>query len=1204
MNSAIGSIDRDGLVTAVEQSADSIVITDVSGQIQYVNPAFTAMTGYSFEEAVGQNPRVLKSGCHSKEFYQDLWKTLRSGQVWHGELTNRRKDGTHYREEMRISPVRNFEGEITGHIAIKRDITERRRAESALHDSEERFRVMADGCPAVMWVTDAEGGIQFINRAYREFFDSTYQEVDGEKWRMLLHPDDAPGYVAAFKRAAHDQRPFQADVRVRRADGEWRWFASSAEPRIAPDGEFMGHVGLSLDITDRRQAEQQREFQLSLIRAIHEGSLDGILVVDENQRVVSHNQRCRDIWRVPLESASNNPSGAVITDEPGSVRQLALDRVEDPESYQKGVEELYAHPEADDRCELKLKDGRTLERYSTSLRNEGGSYLGRAWFFRDITARNKAEVELKKSEEKFRQLAASISEVFWMMNGQGTEILYVSPAYEQIWGRTCASLYESPMDWLEAIHIDDRERAHTVFLKQLQGDPVLSEYRILTPGGEEKWIRDRAFPVRDEAAQLIRVVGIAEEFTERRRTQATLKEAADRLRMAARAGAVGIWDWDTVTNQLLWDDEMFRLYGTSRDKFCGAYEAWQSGLHPDDRQRGDEEIQKALRGERDFDTEFRVVWADGSIHSIRALAQVQRDDAGRPVRMIGTNWDVTAQKQAAEELLESNRRLEQATLRSHELAAKAAEANAAKSEFLANMSHEIRTPMNGIIGMTDLLLDSELSEDQRRCAEIVHSSGQSLLKLINDILDFSKIEAGRVELEELDFELSNLLDEFAATLSVRAKRKNLKFSCAVESGVPNQVRGDSGRLRQILTNLADNAIKFSSEGEVAVKVSVERDDESECMLHFSVHDSGIGIPADKIEVLFNKFSQADPSTTRKYGGTGLGLAISKQLVELMGGEVGVESQYGIGSEFWFTVRLRKQGDRVRSDGPARALPSARVGSEPHRSSMFAGRSARILLAEDNLTNQQVAVGILKRFGLHADVVEDGAEAIKKLAAAAYDLVLMDVQMPVMDGFDATRQIRSRGSVVLNHRIPVIAMTAHAMKGDRQRCLDSGMNDYITKPVSAAALQEALNRWLPLKEDLGQTARGSEKPPSCGASPLPAIFDRTGMLDRLMGDENLARIVIEGFLDDMPQQIETLRHQVSRGDAHAVELQAHLIKGAAATVGGEALRAISFAMERSGQAGDIGAFAAQMDEVEQEFHRLRRAIAEGEDEFREEAVILP
>jgi len=1063
---------------------------------------------------------------------------------------------------------------------------------------------------------------------------------------------------------------------------------------------------------ERYQATEALQESESRLNAITESAQDAILMMDPERSVSFWNPAAERLLGYTNAEALGRNLHDLIAPQRFHEAHLAAF----PEFVRTGQGAAVGKTL---ELQARRKDGReiTIALSLSSVRIKGGWHA--VGILRDIT-------ELKQSEAKYEALFAGAGEGILVADLKTKQFSHANPALCRMFGYT-----EEELKRLGLADIHPKESL----------DHVLSEFEAQARG--EKTMapelpclrKDGTLFYADISAALIVLngrecnVGFFVDATERKRAEEKSRESEERWKLIFDYAPDAYYLSNLKGKLIDGNKEAEKILGYKKEELIGKNFLTLKLVSPRQIPKAAALLIKNTLGKSTGPDEFVLNRKDGS--------QVMVEIRTYPIKVkdhrivLGIARDITERKQAEENLQRAMEKLEQANVqleasvkRADQMTFEAQAANIAKGQFLANMSHEIRTPMNGVIGMTGLLMATDLSEEQRRYAETARSSGEALLSVINDILDFSKIEADKLELEELDFDIRATLEDVAELLALRAHEKQLEFICRIDPEVQTFVRGDPGRLRQILINLGNNAVKFTSRGEVAIQVRLESETEGQIKVRFEVRDTGIGIPQDKIGLLFTAFQQVDASTTRRFGGTGLGLAISKRLAEQMGGEIGIDSLEGRGSTFWFTAVFGKQPRRERLDAPppidlrgvrilvvddnatnrqvlaeqleswgvrhaetgraagavdilraalaegdpfriaitdmqmpemdgeslGRAIKAdpafgdmylvmmssfgkrgdakrlkdigfsayltkpvkqsqlydclamiLRGGAEPDKTPDTAlvtrhtlhearRRNVRILLAEDNPTNQQVAQSILEKLGFGADVVPNGREAIRALETIRYDIVLMDVQMPEMDGLEATRAIRSGKTGVPNPMVPIIAMTAHAMKGDRELCLEAGMDDYISKPISPRALAEALEKWMDKDQEhqLAAHAPSEETEPSAA----PPVFDRQALSARLMGDEDLLREIIAVFLEDMPKQLQALKKHIDRHDAGSAGNQAHAVKGAAANVGGMAFSAAAGEMEKAGKAGRPEEIAALMPELERQFDLLRARMREG------------
>ena len=565
------------------------------------------------------------------------------------------------------------------------------------------------------------------------------------------------------------------------------------------------------------------------------------------------------------------------------------------------------------------------------------------------------------------------------------------------------------------------------------------EFRLRSHGGAWVWMQSDVRNLLSDPT-IHGLVLNARDVSERKRVTEALAESEHRFKLIAAASSDIFWDWDLITNKVWWNDNLYRTLGCAPDEVKPDIESWTGRIHPEDVERVEHDISNVIKtGRVGYSDEYRFRRGDDSYADILDRGEILRDHSGKAVRMVGVMMDISRRKGAEQELQQAKDAAEAASM--------------AKSEFLANMSHEIRTPMNGVIGMTDLALDTELTSEQREYLLAVKLSADSLLTVINDILDFSKIEAGKIELELKDFDLRDTLETTLKALALRADDKGLELMCEIAPDVPNLVRGDGNRLRQVIVNLVGNAIKFTDTGEVRLNVEVAEPVGDRHLLHFTVSDSGIGIPDEKQKLIFEPFSQADSSTTRKYGGSGLGLTISSRLAQVMGGKMWVESTVGRGTRFHFTVRFQnaQQPREVETSASAEIL-----------------RDVKVLVVDDNHTNRRILEDMLKCWEMRSTSVESGEQALAQLASAQgegdpYGLLLTDMHMPKMDGFRLLERIRQKPEL---SAVIIMMLTSAGHRGDAARCQELGVAAYLLKPIRQSELREAIARSLGAAEEKG------------------------------------------------------------------------------------------------------------------------------------------
>ena len=1176
---------------AINGAGDGVWDFDnLTGKVVY-SKGYKNMLGFD-EHEFDDQPDVWKERVHPED-KQEMAAGIRryflsipdeNGRepIFSSEYRMQCKDGTWKWMMSRGNVVaRDADGKPVRMTGTLSDISERKEAERS------QLQGLLEAASEAMLVTNLKGEICFVNQSAEDLFSYRRDQLLGQPIEMLVPIDKRDGHVGLrshFHESNEVRKLMMGNrlVTAQRRDG----IELPVEVNLSTlhiSGRKMV-VAMVRDISERKLAEANLKTSEARYRQIVETAAEGIWSIDLAGKTVFVNPRLTQMLGFESEEIFGRPLTDFMDQEGIDIAQRFLQQVEGGSS---------------ERSDLKFvrKDKSVLwaSMAAAPIRDSFGTMTGALAMITDVSERRQAVDALTANNQRLASIFNTVTNGVILQNRQG-QILECNAAAQAMLG--LAEHQVLPKDWI--LHTEEDGRL------PLEKFPATQVFRtgkavremvlgISQANGLLRWLSVNAEPIFDKDGAIRQVVSSFTDVTEYKRAADLLRQSEERLQEIIEAIPVAIFIKDANGLFLLTNRASENQFGV---KFSDLKER-------DGSQFFSAEIMAShrLQDSRAWQSKVLLEQEETLLHvekgeqrHIRTYRKPVFDNAGKPAYLICVCVDVTEHKQAERALIELNENLEvrvsRRTVQLDQAKQLAEEANKSKGVFLANMSHEIRTPMNAVIGMAYLALQTELTAKQRDYLGTIRFAGEHLLGIIDDILDFSKIEAGKLELETLPFSLNKVLQNLRSLVLGRLESKKLDLLIDSEANLPDDLLGDQLRLGQVLINLVSNAIKFSNVGEILIRIRQVSLKHGVCTLGFEVQDQGIGISEEGLKKLFQSFQQADTSTKREYGGTGLGLVISKQLVQLMGGEIGVESQLGSGSRFWFTAQF--------------ALP----GAEPEllleldHSAQFKAslQGKHFLLAEDNPFNQQIASEILQQAGAQVMVANNGQEALDLLQVHHFDCVLMDVQMPQMDGLEACQHIRSQPKFA---NLCVIAMTANATVEDRERCLQSGMSDFVTKPIAARHFYETICRNLRLGSNT--EAEQTPKPQAFSTHEVASSAQRAqntlpndsevldlAVLAKLVGDgiDKLRKFTHE-FLRSCERGIQEMKQALAENNIQQCCEIAHRMKSAAKTVGALGFARLCQQLETAGGESDPAWVAQLLGQMEELLQKIKDEVAQYE-----------
>ncbi|MFZ9737208.1 MAG: PAS domain S-box protein [Prochlorotrichaceae cyanobacterium] len=1269
----------------VEDISDKFIIFSHSpfdGKLSYVSVGVETVLGVSREsilgtcwsESIDWLPGFVEIAQRKLQ-----WVIDNPGQKASFEMRLRRTDGEERVLNLTEHAVWDQEDHLIAIEGVLQDITETVQYETQLKDLSDRLRLATQSANLGIWDWNIQTNILNWDEQMYALYGipvSTTSETVA-LWQKSLHPEDAELANNDLQAALRGERDFHPTFRVVHPDGSIRWIEGHGIIEEDEEGTPIRMIGINIDITDRIHAENQVKESQQFLQTVLDSFPLNVFWKDCEGKVLGCNEMfCRSLGLVGTEEII----GKTAYELPFTPEQSAQFHADDQEVITSGTAKLGIEEQ------LRYPDGSLgwAETNKIPLRNLRGDVIGVLGTFQDITSRKQAELDLQASEARFRRVFESntVGMLFTDFTG---EVDDANDRFLQIVGYSRDDLASGQVNWAvltppEYIEQDqwamqnlresgvvhpfekeyyrkDGSRVHVIvgvamfsstdsrcvcvvldisaqkaaeeqlkatlrelsaFKSAIDASAIVATtdthgvitavndlfcetsgyareeligqtHRILNSSHHPReffrdlwqtvasgklwrgevcnraksgllyWVDTSIIPIFNESEQIVEYLAIRFDVTARKQTEQKLSD---------------LFDFVDIPLVYIGDEGLFRLINPKFTEVLGyqqedilTLEQWWTQAFPDPSyreqviQHWNTAVEKARQEQIDIPShEYLVTCKNGAVKTFIISGRTMQDS------LLATLVDITDIRRIQADLEQAKANAEAATL--------------AKSEFLANMSHEIRTPMNAIIGMSELALKTDLNPQQKNYIQKVKRSGQLLLGIINDTLDFSKIEAGKLELEQTPFSIREVVLNINSILDIKAEEKGLGLCCHLAANLPPILVGDSLRLSQIFINLGNNAIKFTESGQITISGHLLEESEKRVMLQFSIADTGIGMTPDQQAKLFQSFTQADSSTTRKYGGTGLGLVISQKLSELMGGQIWVESAVGVGSTFYFTVDLAKPPAPLDRDLDTQSILSI-TEQERVEQAIAQLQGARILLVEDNEINQELAYDLLTNHGLQVQTANHGQHALEILAIEKFDGILMDIQMPVMNGYTATQKIRQQEGY---RNLPIIAMTANAMASDLQKTLDAGMNAHITKPINIDQLFQTLAYYIQLNPDQREDRGAVNISFPASRSSITSLPEMQG-IDQVQGmrnteDEKIYRKLLIKFRDRYRHFETEFRAEQQSDDPTAPTRYAHTLKGGAATLGIQTVQQAAFCLERiCAETADPVVIAPQIEAVQ-------------------------